>query len=158
MTSFRVFGITGLVLAATAAVGLAQARTTKFHVRLGAGPFAGTYDVASDACDAGLHKSGSWNALWEGTDATKGKLSSVMVGLDPKPSYGSGITAVVEFGGDEHKVLYEVQKAVPTITDRGTTATLIFKGRGRVADYDTGNFEDGGEVEIKVECGKVTRY
>jgi hypothetical protein len=157
MTPFRVFAVTGLVLAA-AGSGLAQARTTKFHVTLGAGPFAGTYDVASDACDAGLQKAGSWNALWEGTDLGKGKLSSVMVGLDPRPSYGSGITAVVEFGGDEHKVLYEVQKAAPTITDRGKAATLIFKGRGRVADYNTGNFEDGGEVEIRVECGKVTRY
>ena len=70
----------------------------------------------------------------------------------------NGIVAVVEFGGDEHKVLYEIQKTRPAVTDRGQPATLIFKGRGRVADYSTGNVEDGGEVEIKVECGKVARY
>ena len=157
MTSGRGLGLAALMLAATA-VGGAQGRSTKFHVTLGGGPFAGTYDVASESCDAGLHKPGSWNALWEDNDAGKGTLSSVMVGIDPKPFYGDGIMAVVEFGGDEHKVLYEVQKAVPTVTDRGKTATLVFKGKGRVADYNTGNFEDGGEVEIKIECGKVARY
>lgn len=157
MTSLRVLAVTALVLTATA-VAHAQARTTKIHVTLGAGPSAGTYDVASDNCDAGLHKPGSWNVLWEDDQAGKGKLSSVMVGIDPKPFYGDGILAVVEFGGDAHKVLYEIQKAVPTVTDRGKTATLVFKGKGRVADYNTGNFEDGGEVVITIECGKVTRY
>lgn len=158
MSSLQKMAMTMLVMTTAGTAGIAQARTTKFHVTLGAGPFAGTYEVATEACDAGLHKAGSWNALWEGTDVAKGKLSSVMVGIDPKPSYGDGITAVVEFGGDEHKVLYEIQKAVPTVTDRGKTATLVFKGKGRVADYNTGNFEDGGEVEIRVECGKVSRY
>lgn len=158
MASLRALAMTALVLAAATGVGVAQARTTKFHVTLGAGPFAGTYDVASEACDAGLHKPGSWNALWEADGGGKGKLTAVMVGIDPKPFYGSGITAVVEFGGDEHKVLYEIQKAVPTVTDRGKTATLVFTGKGRVADYNTGNVEDGGEVEIRIECGKVQRY
>jgi hypothetical protein len=157
MTLLRTFGMPTLVLAATVAAG-AQGRSTKFHVTLPGGPFPGTYDVASDNCDAGLHKPGSWNVLWEDDFAGKGKLSSIMVGIDPKPFFGSGITAVVEFGGDSHKVLYEIQEAVPTVTDRGKTATLIFRGKARVADYNTGNFEDGGEVEIKIECGKVARY
>lgn len=147
-----------VVMALASSAAGRQAATTKFHVTLGAGPFKGTYDVASEFCDAGLHKAGSWNARWEDDRATKGKLSAVLIGIDPKPMLGSGITALVEFGGDEHKVLYEVLEAVPAVTDRGKTATLIFKGRGRVADYDTGNFEDGGEVEIRIECGKVTRY
>lgn len=146
------------VVALTASTGGAQALTTKFHVTLGAGLFKGTYDVASEFCDAGLHKAGSWNARWEDDRAGKGKLSAVLIGIDPKPMFGSGILAVVEFGGDEHKVLYEVQKAVPTVTDRGRTATLVFKGRGRIADYETGDFADGGDVEIRIECGKVTRY
>ena len=157
MTSLRGVGMAALILAATA-VGGAQGRSTKFHVTLGSGPFAGTYDVASESCDAGLHKPGSWNALWEDNYAGKGKLSSVLVGIDPKPFFGSGITAVVEFGGDSHKVLYEIQEAVPTVTDRGKTATLIFRGKARVADYNTGNFEDGGATEIKIECGRVARY
>ena len=161
MTSFR--PATAVMLAVAAAMSMTaaaarQANTTKFHVTLGAGPFKGTYDVASPYCDAGLHKAGSWNARWESETAGKGKLTSVLIGIDPKPMFGTGITAVVEFGGDEHKVLYEIQKATPAVTDRGSTATLVFAGRARVADYDTGNFEDGGEVEIKVECGKVTRY
>jgi hypothetical protein len=150
--------MTTTVLMASSSFGLAQARAAKFHVTLAAGPFAGTYDVASDACDAGLHKPGSWNALWESERPAKDRLTSVLIGIDPKPMFGSGITAVVEFGGDEHKVLYEIQKAVPTVTDRGKTATLVFKGRARVADYTTGSFEDGGETVITIECGRVARY
>jgi hypothetical protein len=145
----------GATMSLAAAV---QANTTKFHVTLPAGPFKGTYDVASPFCDAGLHKAGSWNARWESDTPGKGKLSAILIGIDPKPMFGSGITAVVEFGGDQHKVLYEIQKATPTVTDRGQTASLIFRGKARVADYETGNFEDGGEAEIKVECGKVQRY
>jgi hypothetical protein len=158
MRALQPLALTALVLAATTALGIAQGRAVKFHVTLGGGPHAGTYDVASEACDAGLHKPGSWNALWQDDTAGKGKLSSVLVGIDPKPFFGSGITAVVEFGGDRHKVLYEIQQAKPTITDRGKTATLTFTGKARVADYETGNFEDGGEAEIKIECGKVARY
>jgi hypothetical protein len=148
-------GLGGLV----ATIGLAaQAPTTKFHVTLAAGPFKGTYDVASEFCDAGLHKPGSWNAKWESERPEKGKLTAILIGLDPKPTFGNGLTAVVEFGGDEHKVLYELQKPVPTVTDRGKTATLAFKGAARVTDYETGNALDGGEAVITIECSKVQRY
>ena len=158
MMQWRIVMCVVAAVAVTSSVDGRQALTTKFHVTLGAGLHKGTYDVASEFCDAGLHKAGSWNARWEDDRAGKGKLSAILIGIDPKPMFGSGITAIVEFGGDEHKVLYEVQTAVPTVTDRGKTATLVFRGKARIADYNTGDFADGGEVEIKVECGKVQRY
>lgn len=136
----------------------ASARTVKFHVVLGAGPFAGTYDVASDACLAGVMKAGSWHATWESDTNAKDTLSAVLVGLDPKPTFGNGLTTMVGFGGDgEDKVIYEVQKPETSINDKGATATLTFKGKARVAFYKDGTFADGGQVEITVECGKVER-
>ncbi len=155
MLQVMTMGLVGVVAALDVA---AQATTTKFHVTLAAGPHKGTYDVASEFCDAGLHKPGSWNARWESERPEKGKLSAILVGLDPKPTFGNGLTAVVEFGGDSHKVLYELQKPVPTVTDKGKTATLVFRGAARVADYETGTFVDGGEAVITIECSKVQRY
>ena len=134
------------------------AGTVKFHVVLGEGPFKGTYDVASDACLGGVMKAGSWHATWEADDSVKDKLSSVLLGFDPKPTFGNGLTTVVGFGGDgEDKVLYEVMKPEFTVNDRGNTATLTFKGKARVAFYKDGTFADGGQVEITVDCGKVQR-
>lgn len=131
--------------------------TAKFHVVLGGGPHAGTYDVASEACMAGIQKPGSWHATWESERPAKGKLSAVLVGFDPSPTFGNGVTTVVNFGDEETKLLYEVQKATPSITDRGATATLVFAGTARTVNYDNGEFGEGGVVTITVECTKVTR-
>ena len=84
--------------------------TVKFHVVLGDGPFKGTYDVASDACLGGVMKTGSWHATWEADTTVKDKITAVLVGIDPKPTFGNGLTTVVTFGDDEDKVLYEVLK------------------------------------------------
>lgn len=131
--------------------------SAKFHVVLGGGPHAGTYDVASEACMAGIQKPGSWHATWESERPAKGKLSAVLVGFDPTPTFGNGVTTVVNFGDDETKLLYEVQKATPSIKDRGATATLVFSGTARTVNYDNGEFGEGGVVTITVECAKVTR-
>jgi hypothetical protein len=79
------------------------------------------------------------------------------VGIDPKPTFGNGLTTVVTFGDDEDKVLYEVLKPETAVNDKGATATLTFKGKARVAFYKDGSFADGSQVEITVECGKVER-
>ncbi|MBK5297324.1 MAG: hypothetical protein JJE40_09205 [Vicinamibacteria bacterium] len=135
-----------------------SAGTVKFHVVLGDGPFKGTYDVASDACLAGVMKAGSWHATWEAETSAKDKISAVLVGLDPKPTFGNGLTTMVGFGGDgEDKVIYEVQKPETIVNDKGATATLTFKGKARVAFYKDGSFADGGQVEITIECGTVRR-
>jgi hypothetical protein len=135
-----------------------SAGTVKFHVVLGDGPFKGTYDVASDACMAGIMKAGSWHATWEAETSVKDKISAVLVGLDPKPTFGNGLTTMVTFGGDgEDKVIYEVQEPETAINDKGATATLTFKGKARVAFYKDGSFADGGQVEITIACGKVQR-
>ncbi len=141
------------------ATAASAAGTVKFHVVLGEGPFKGTYDVASDACLGGVMKAGSWHATWEADDSVKDKLSSVLLGFDPKPTFGNGLITVVGFGGDgEDKVLYEVHEAgIHGRTTGGNTATLTFKGKARVAFYKDGTFADGGQVEITVECGKVQR-
>ena len=144
------------VSAATAAPPSGQ--TVKFHVVLGDGPFKGTYDVAAEVCLAGVMKAGSWHATWEAETSPKDKLTAVIVGFDPKPTFGNGITMMVNFGGDdEDKILYEIQKPAFTVADRGQTATLTFKGQARVAFYKDGTFADGGQTEITVECGKVQR-
>ncbi len=141
--------------AATAAPPSGQ--TVKFHVVLGDGPFKGTYDVAAEVCLAGVMKAGSWHATWEDEMSAKDKLTAVIVGFDPKPTFGNGISMMVNFGDEEDKILYEVQKPAFTVADRGQTATLTFKGKARVAFYKDGTFADGGEAEITVECGKVQR-
>ena len=132
-------------------------QTAKFHVVLGDGPFKGTYDVAAEVCLAGVMKAGSWHATWEAETAPKDKLTAVIVGFDPKPTFGNGITMMVNFGDEEDKILYEIQKPAFTVADRGQTATLTFKGKARVAFYKDGTFADGGQAEITVECGKVQR-
>jgi hypothetical protein len=53
--------------------------------------------------------------------------------------------------------LYEVLKPTTQVTDRGSTATLVFKGEARTVSYKDGTFGEGGDVEITVECGKVVR-
>ena len=134
------------------------AGSTKFHVVLGAGPFAGTYDVASDACLSGVQKPGAWNATWSADITVKDKISGVITGIDPKPVIaGAEASAMVSFGEDEDQVLYEVLKPTAKVTDRGSTATLVFTGKARTAFYKDGSFGDGGDVEITVECGKVVR-
>ena len=134
-----------------------SAQTVKFHVVLGDGPFKGAYDVAAEVCLAGIMKAGSWHATWESETAPKDKLTAVIVGFDPKPTFGNGITMMVNFGDEEDKILYEVQKPAFTVADRGQTATLTFKGKARVTFYKDGTFADGGQAEITVECGKVQR-
>ena len=132
--------------------------TVKFHVVLGGGPLKGTFDLASsDVCLAGIVKPGSWNARWEAEGTIKDKISAVLVGIDPKPTYGNGLTAFVTFGQDDDQVMYELLTPVPTVADRGRTATLTFKGKARVAFYKDGSFADGGDVTITVECSKEER-
>lgn len=134
------------------------AKAAKFHVVLAGGPFKGTYDVAAEACMANIQKSGSWHATWEDETGTTKGPSAVLVGYDPRPTFGNGLTTLVSFGGDgDDKVLYEVQAPKHTVTDRGATATLTFSGTARVATYADGSFSDGGEVTITIECGKVQR-
>lgn len=133
--------------------------SAKFHVVIAGGPLAGTYDVSSDACMASIQKPGSWHATWESdTTPDKGTISSVLVGYDPRPTFGPGSNAMVTFGDEgDTKVLYEVQDAERTITDRGGSATLVFKGKARATSYSDGMSVDGGLMEITVECSKVTR-
>lgn len=134
------------------------AKGAKFHVALAGGPFKGTYDVAAEACMANIQKPGSWHATWESDTATTTGPSAVLVGFDPRPTFGNGLTTVVGFGGDgDDKVLYEVLEPKHTVADRGATATLTFSGKARVVTYSDGSFSDGGEVTITIECGKVQR-
>jgi hypothetical protein len=133
------------------------AGAAKFHVVLRGGPFAGTYDVTADACMAGLQKTGSWHATWEAEKNEKGKPTAVLLGIDPKPMFGNGLTMAVNFGNDGTKLLYEVLKPVTNVVDRGTTATLTFKGDARTTSYADGKQAPAGAVEITVECGKIIR-
>jgi hypothetical protein len=130
---------------------------SKFHVVIGAGPNKGTYDVAGEACMAGLQKKGSWNATWETSNEQKGKLSAVLVGYDPKPTFGSGYTASLHFGPPDTQLLYEILKPVFAVDDRGATATLSFKGEARTSSYEDGSQGPGGTVEITVTCSKIIR-
>lgn len=148
---------TALILAA---LGSASAQTpgpTKFHIVLAGGPFKGTYDVAGEPCMAGLQKKGSWHATWETDNEQKGKLSAILVGFDPTPTFGNGYTASVHFGPPDSQLLYEILKPAFTLDDRGATATLSFKGEGRTTSYDDGSQANGGNVEITVTCGKIIR-
>lgn len=130
---------------------------TKFHVVLGGGPYKGTYDVSGEPCMAGLQKKDSWHATWETNTEQKGKLSAVLVGYDPKPTFGNGHTASVHFGPPDSQVMYEILSPTFNVVDRVTTATLTMKGEGRTTSYETGNQASGGLVEIIVECGKIIR-
>ena len=130
---------------------------SKFHVVLGAGPFKGTYDVTGEACMAGLQKKGSWHATWETDKEQKGKISAVLVGFDPTPTFGNGLTASVHFGPPDSQVLFEILKPTWTVDDRGATATLSMKGEGRMTSYEDGSQAPAGSVEITVTCGKVMR-
>jgi len=134
------------------------AGSAKFHIVLGGGPYAGTYDVASETCLSGIQKAGAWNATWSADMTVKDKISGVITGIDPNPTIaGAGATAMVAFGESEDQVLYEVLKPTTKVTDRGSTATLVFSGKARTAFYKDGTFGDGGDLEITVECGQVLR-
>ena len=133
------------------------AGSAKFHVVLHDGPFAGTYDLTADACMAGLQKRGSWHATWEAEIDEKGKLSAVLLGIDPAPTFGSGLTMSVSFGEPDSQLMYEVVEPKTNVVDRGNTATLTFKGESRITSYETGMQAKGGPVEITVECGKIIR-
>lgn len=133
------------------------AGAAKFHVVLGGGPFAGTYDVTADACMAGLQKKGSWHATWETELNEKGKLAAVLLGIDPKPTFGTGLTMMVTFGEPDSQLMYEVLKPVTNVVNRGSTATMTFKGEARTTSYEDGMQAKGGPVEITVECGKIIR-
>ena len=135
----------------------AQSPASKFHVVLADGPYKGTYDAAGEPCMAGLQKKGSWHATWETDKEQKGKLSAVLVGFDPTPTFGNGLTASVHFGPPDSQVLYEILKPTFSVDDRGATATLTMKGEGRTTSYETGMQGIGGSVEITVTCGKITR-
>jgi hypothetical protein len=148
------------VVLAVAFVASARGETAgsaKFHVVLHGGPFAGTYDVEADACMAGLQKKGSWHATWEAEVNEKGKLSAVLLGIDPRPTFGNGLTTSVSFGDPDSQLLYEVLEPLTNVTDRGSTATLTFKGEARTTSYEDGAQSPGGAVEITVECGKIIR-
>src|SRR5438046_880704 len=86
------------LLTALASTNAQSVVASKFHVVLGGGPFKGTYDVAGDACMAGLQKKGSWHATWQTDNEQKGKISAVLLGFDPTPTFGNGLTATVHFG------------------------------------------------------------
>lgn len=133
------------------------AGAAKFHVVLRGGPFAGTYDVTADACMASLQKAGSWHATREAQKDEKGKITAVLLGIDPKPTFGNGLTMAVNFGDEESKLVYEVLKPVTNVVDRGATATLTFKGDARTTSYADGKQAPAGAVEITVECGKIIR-
>jgi hypothetical protein len=133
------------------------AGSAKFHVVLHGGPFAGTYDLVADACMAGVQKQGSWHAIWEAEKDEKGKVSAVLLGIDPKPTYGNGLTMSVSFGEPDSQLMYEVLTPLTNVVDRGSTATLTFKGDARTTSYEDGMQGKGGPVEITVECGKIIR-
>ena len=146
-----------LVLTALGSASAQSAGGAKFHVVLAGGPYKGTYDVAADACMAGLQKKGSWHATWETANEQKGKLSAVLVGFDPTPTFGNGYTASVHFGPPDSQVLYEILTPTFNVDDRGSTATLTFKGESRTTSYENGAQANGGNVEITVACSKIVR-
>ena len=154
LTTIPAFALTALFVVCPRSEGAGSA---KFHVVLGGGPFAGTYDVTADACMAGLQKKGSWHATWEAEVDEKGKLSAVLVGFDPKPTFGAGYTASVHFGDPDTQLIYEILRPTFDVVDRGSTATLTFKGEARTTSYEDGTQAKGGAVEIKVECGRIIR-
>jgi hypothetical protein len=88
----RLIPVIALAALCCASARVEAAGSAKFHVVLRGGPFAGTYDVTADACMAGLQKQGSWHATWEAEIDEKGKLSAVLLGIDPKPTFGNGLT------------------------------------------------------------------
>ena len=151
--------ITAFILAASllAPFGAEAAGAAKFHVVLSGGPYKGTYDVSADACLAGVQKKGSWHATWETEVDQKGKLSAVLLGFDPKPTFGNGYTASVHFGDPDSQLLYELLTPTFNVVDRGSTATLTFKGEARTTSYVDGSQASGGAVDITVECGKIIR-
>ena len=117
---------TGEATAAPAAMG-----TVKFHVVLGDGPFKGTYDVASDACLAGVMKAGSWHATWEDEMSAKNKLTAVLLGFDPKPTFGNGITMMVNFGAMAMTKSSTKSRSQPSRSPTaGRHATLDLQGQG----------------------------
>lgn len=133
------------------------AGSAKFHVVLHGGPFAGTYDLVGDACMAGVQKPGSWNAVWEAGIDKKDKVSAVLLGIDPRPTFGNGLTMSVSFGDPDSQLMYEVLKPLTHVVDRGSTATLTFTGESRTTSYETGMQDKGGPIEITVECAKIIR-
>jgi len=137
--------------------GQQSAPASKFHVVLVGGPYKGTYDVTGEPCMAGLQKKGSWHATWETGKEEKGKLAAVLVGYDPTPTVGNGLTASVHFGPPDSQVMYEILKPAFNVDDRGTTATLTMKGEARATSYEDGSQTNGGSAEITVTCGKIIR-
>jgi hypothetical protein len=151
-------GALALLLLTTLGSASAQsAGGAKFHVVLAGGPYKGTYDVTADACMAGVQKKGSWHATWETDNEQKGKLSAVLVGFDPTPTFGDGTSASLHFGPPDSQLLYEILKPAFNVVDRGNTATLTFKGEARTTSYEDGTQANGGSVEITVTCGKIIR-
>jgi len=130
---------------------------SKFHVVLTGGPFKGTYDVTGEPCMSGLQKKGSWHATWETDKEEKGKLAAILVGYDPTPTFGNGLTASVHFGPPDSQVLYEMLTPTWNVDDRGATATLSMKGDARATSYEDGSQTSGGSAEITVTCGKIIR-
>jgi hypothetical protein len=130
---------------------------TKYHVVINGGPNKGTYDVTGEECMAGVQKKGSWHATWEDQAAPQGKLAAILVGYDPKPTFGSGYTASVHFGPPDVQLLYEILKPTFNVVDRGSTATLTFKGDARTSSYVDGSQAQVGPLEITIECGKILR-
>ena len=63
----------------------------------------------------------------------------------------------VSFGDPDSQLLYEVLKPLTNVVDRGSAATLTFKGDARTTSYEDGTQAQGGAVEITVECGKIIR-
>lgn len=151
--------ILALTLAAlsVARPGAEAAGSAKFHVVLHDGPFRGTYDLVADACLAGVQKQGSWHATWEAEIDEKAKVSAVLLGIDPRPTFGNGLTMSVHFGDPDNQLVYEVLKPLTKVVDRGSTATLTFSGESRTTSYENGMQGIGGLVEITVECGKIIR-
>ena len=145
-----------LTLATISLTGWAEGRA-KIHIVLGGGPYAGKYDVTAEECLAGIQKKGSWHATWQAEREEKGKISAVLLGIDPKPTFGNGLTMSVHFGEPDSQIMYEVQKPTTNVVDKGATATLTFKGEARTVNYADGTFGNGGLVEITVECGSVKR-
>jgi hypothetical protein len=148
--------VVGLIVVAGTFVPQA-APASKFHVVLAGGPFKGTYDVTGEPCMAGLQKKGSWHATWETTKDETGKLSAVLVGFDPSPTFGNGLTASAHFGPPNSQVIYEILKPAFNVDDRGATATLTMKGEARATSYVDGSQAPAGSAEITVTCGKIVR-
>ena len=151
--------VLGMTAGALLCAGLQSeaAGPTKYHVVVSGGPNKGTYDVTGEECLAGVQKKGSWHATWEDQTASKGKLAAILVGYDPKPTFGSGYTASVHFGPPDVQLLYEILKPAFNVVDRGSTATLTFKGDARTSSYEDGSQSMVGPVEITIECSKILR-